>query len=327
MIVLSGIQPSGQLHIGNYIGALSGWVQQQGEHRNFLFIADLHAATIPEELPGSDIRQASREAAALYLASGLDPQQSVIFLQSDVAEHPYLGWLITCMSPLGWLDRMTQFKSKSARREVIGAGLYTYPCLQAADILLYDADYVPVGDDQRQHVEFARDVAQRFNAMFGECFKIPQPLIRAAGARIMGLDNPEEKMSKSVGTKQTGHAVFMRDDPDTVRRKFQRAKTDSGGPITFAEASPGVRNLLAIYEVLSGEARAMIERRFAGRGYKALKDAAAEAVIAAMAPIQARYRQLMEDRGYLDSVLRLGAEQAQAVAQKTLERARRAMKI
>ena len=326
-VILSGIQPSGQLHLGNYIGAISYWIEKQKEHRNYLFIADLHAATVPEDLVRLDIRSASREAAALYLAAGIDPQQSLIFLQSDVPQHAYLGWLMTCLSPMGWLDRMTQFKSKAAQREVIGAGLYTYPSLQAADILLYDADYVPVGDDQRQHVEFARDLAQRFNAMFGECLRVPQPMIRSSGARIMGLDNPEEKMSKSLAARHGGHAVHLLDSPDTIRRKFQRAKTDSGGPVSFSEGSAGVRNLLVVYEALTRQDRAQIEKRFAAAGYKRLKDEVADVVIEALEPIQREYARLMKERDHLDAVLQSGSERAAATAQRTVDRVRRAMRL
>ena len=326
-VVLSGIQPSGQLHLGNYIGAISLWVENQARHRNYLFIADLHAATIPEQLVARSLRQASREAAGLYLASGIDPEESLVFRQSDVPQHPYLGWLMQCMSPMGWLDRMTQFKSKAEGRDVISAALYSYPALQAADILLYDADYVPVGDDQKQHVEFTRDVAQRFNAMFGECLKIPAPLARASGARIMGLDNPAEKMSKSAAVLRPSHAIHLLDDADTIRKKFRAAKTDSGAPISFEQSSAGVLNMLTIIEVLTGESRSRLEEHFAGRGYKALKDQAAEAVIAELEPIQRKFTRLMSDPGYLDGVLRRGHEQASAIASRTLARVKDAMRI
>ena len=326
-VVLSGIQPSGQLHLGNYIGAIGFWVENQARYQNYLFIADLHAATIPEQLAERSLHESSREAAGLYLACGIDPQKSLVFLQSDVPQHPYLGWLIQCLSPMGWLDRMTQFKSRSAGREVIGAALYAYPALQAADILLYDADYVPVGEDQRQHVEFTRDVAQRFNAMFGECLKIPAPLMRASGARIMGLDNPAEKMSKSLAASTPGHAIQLLDDADTIRRKFRAAKTDSGGPVAFERASAGVVNMLTIIEVLTGQSRRGLQEHFAGRGYKALKDEAADAVIAKLQPIQQEFARVMSDAGYLDEVLRQGRDRAIAIASKTLARVKSAMRI
>jgi tryptophanyl-tRNA synthetase len=324
-VVLSGIQPSGQLHLGNYIGAISFWVEKQSQHRNYLFIADLHAATVPEQLATRSLRESSHEAAGLYLACGIDPGESLIFLQSDVPQHPYLGWLIQCLSPMGWLDRMTQFKSKAEGRDVIGAGLYAYPALQAADILLYDADYVPVGEDQRQHVEFTRDVAQRFNAMFGECLKIPAPLMRTSGARIMGLDNPAEKMSKSAAASRPGHAIQLLDDADTIRRKFRAAKTDSGGPVSFEHSSAGVVNMLTTMEVLTGQSRRRLEEHFAGRGYKALKDEVADAVISRLQPIQRGFARIMSDRGYLDGVLRQGRDRAIAIASKTLARVRNAM--
>lgn len=326
-IVLSGIQPSGDLHLGNYIGAISYWVENQTRHRNYLFIADLHAATVPEQLRERSLREASREAAALYIAAGIDPEQSLIFLQSDIPAHPYLGWLMLCMSPMGWLDRMTQFKAKSAQREVVGAALYSYPALQAADILLYDADFVPVGEDQQQHVEFTRDLAQRFNAMFGACLKIPALLIRSSGARIMGLDNPEEKMSKSAAARRPNHAVRLLDDADTIRRKFRGAKTDMGGSVSFSSPSAGVRNMLTIIEVLNGGSRQQIEERFAGRGYKALKDEVADVVIAKLQPIQKEFTRIREDPRYLDEVLGQGRDAASRIAARTLERVKKAMGI
>lgn len=326
-VVLSGIQPSGQLHLGNYIGAISFWVEKQAQHHNCLLIADLHAATIPEQLAARSLRESSREAAGLYLACGIDPEESLVFLQSDVPQHPYLGWLIQCLSPMGWLDRMTQFKSKAEGRDAIGAALYSYPTLQAADILLYDADYVPVGEDQRQHVEFTRDIAQRFNAMFGECLKIPAPLMRTSGARIMGLDNPAEKMSKSAAASRPSHAIQLLDDADTIRRKFRVAKTDSGGPVSFEHSSAGVVNMLTIIEVLTGQSRRRLEEHFAGRGYKALKDEVADAVIAKLQPIQQEFARIMSDPGYLDEVLRQGRERAIAIASRTLARVKSAMRI
>ncbi|HKA91861.1 MAG TPA: tryptophan--tRNA ligase [Haliangiales bacterium] len=321
-VVVSGIQPNGSLHLGNYIGALSYWVDNQTNYHNYLFLADLHALTIPEEITAAELRRNVREAAALYLAAGIDPDDSTIFLQSAVPAHAYLGWIMTCFAPLGWLERMTQFKSKSKGRSGVGAGVLTYPALQAADILLYDADFVPVGDDQKQHVELARDLAQRVNGMFGDCLKVPQPLIRASGARVMGLDDATEKMSKSLAVGRPGHAVGMLDDADTIRRKLRAAKTDPGNEARFDSAGPGVKNLLTIYEVLTREPRAAIEEKFHGKGYKLLKDEVAEAIIVALGPVQQRYRALMQDPAHVDAILARGAERAGEVAERTLARVR-----
>ena len=321
-VVLSGIQPNGRLHLRNYIGALSYWVENQSAYHNYLFLADLHALTVPERITATELRKNKREAAALYLASGIDPEKSLIFLQSAVPAHAYLGWIVACATPLGWLERMTQFKSKSKGRSAVGAGLFTYPALQAADILLYDADFVPVGEDQKQHVELTRDVAQRINSLFGECLKIPQPLIRESGARVMGLDDPGEKMSKSLAEERPGHAVGMLDDADTIRRKLRSAKTDLGNDARFDSAGPGVKNLLVIYEVLTKEPRAAIEEKFHGKGYKLLKDEVAEAIIRTLGPLQQRYRALMDDPAHLDAILARGAEQASVVAERTLARVR-----
>lgn len=319
--VLSGIQPNGRLHIGNYVGALSVWVAQQRETENFFCIADLHALTVPEAMQGPELRRQSREVAALYIACGIDPHASVMFLQSGVAAHPYLGWILTCCTPLGWLERMTQFKSKSEGRETVGAGLFTYPCLQASDILLYQPDLVPVGEDQKQHIELTRDIAQRFNGLFGECFKLPAPQIRASGARIMGLDDPETKMSKSYSSRP-GHGIFMLDDPKVIQKTIMTAKTDSGGELRFDLAGAGVRNLLTLFEVLSGESRAAIEARFVGKGYGGLKKAVAEVVIEKLRPIQEQHRELMRDAGELDRLLAEGARRAAEVADHTLSRVR-----
>lgn len=319
--VLSGIQPNGRLHIGNYVGALSVWVAQQRETENFFCIADMHALTVPEAIKGPELRQQSRDVAALYIACGIEPRESPIFLQSAVLAHPYLGWILTCCTPLGWLERMTQFKAKSEGRETVGAGILVYPCLQASDILLYQPDLVPVGEDQKQHIELTRDVAQRFNSMFGECFKLPAPQIRASGARIMGLDDPEVKMSKSYAHRP-GHGIYLLDEPKVIQKTIMTAKTDSGSELRFEHATAGVRNLLTIYEVLSGESHAAIEARFVGKGYGTLKKALAEIVIEKLRPIQERYRELTADRGELDRLLADGAQQAAAVADRTLAKAR-----
>lgn len=322
-IVLSGVQPTGLLHIGNYIGALSLWAQKQDEFKNFFMIADLHALTIPENIQADSLRANSRQVAALYIASGIDPEENVIFLQSAVSAHPYLAWILGCVTPMGWLERMTQFKSKAEQTESVGTGLFTYPALQAADILLYQAHYVPVGEDQRQHVELTRDIAARFNHLFGECFRLPEGLYRSTGARVMGFDDPTMKMSKSLAETRSGHAVNLLDPPNVIKKTIMSAVTDSGNEARFEHASPGVRNLLELYEVLTKQPRPQIEEQFHGKGYGTLKKAVLEVVSETLRPIQERYRQITEEAGYLDGLLAQGAERASEVADATLARARR----
>jgi tryptophanyl-tRNA synthetase len=322
--VLSGIQPSGNLHLGNYLGAVKRWVERQDEFENFFCIVDLHAITVPQ-VP-DELRRNVRELAAFYIAAGIDPQRSTVFVQSHVPAHAELCWILNCVTPMGWLERMTQFKDKSAResdnKERISTGLFDYPVLMAADILLYDASYVPVGDDQRQHVELTRDIATRFNRLYGETFTVPQPMISEAGARIMGLVDPSKKMSKSDDTP--GQRIGAYDDPDTIRRTIMRATTDSGREVRFDESRPGVFNLLSIYEVLSGESRPEIERRFEGKGYGDLKRAVADVVVSSLEPIRSRALALTAS-GELDDLLRQGAGRAAPVAEATLLRAKRAV--
>jgi tryptophanyl-tRNA synthetase len=321
--VLSGIQPTGNLHLGNYLGAIRRWVAAQEQYDNFFCIVDLHAMTLPWK--PEELRLQTRELAAIYLAAGIDPQRSAIFVQSHVPAHAELTWILNCVTPLGWLYRMTQFKTKSGgERDSSSAGLLDYPVLMAADILLYDANAVPVGDDQRQHVELTRDVAQRFNHLFGETFVLPEPLIEdeSLGARIMGLDDPTVKMSKS--NPAPGHAIRLLDPPDAIARKIKRATTDSGRDVRFDRERPGVFNLLSIYRAITGQSIPEIESHFEGKGYGALKQEVADTVIEALAPLQQRYRELTEDPTVLDTVLRTGAERAAAVANGTLARAKRA---
>ena len=249
--VLSGIQASGRLHIGNYIGAISLWAENQAQYENFLFVADLHALTIPESVDPKVLRGRIEEVFALYLACGIDPEQSTLFVQSEVPQHAELSWLLTCATPVSWLERATQYKVKGSS-EHASAGLLCYPSLQAADIFLYDADAVPVGDDQRQHVEITRAIGRRFNGLFGEILKIPDLLIRESGSRIMGLDDATAKMSKSTAEKQSGHAIGLLDTSAQARKKIMRAQTDSGSAVDFAtELSQGVENLLVIHEALT----------------------------------------------------------------------------
>ncbi|MCS6888279.1 tryptophan--tRNA ligase [Chloroflexus sp.] len=311
--VFSGIQPSGNLHIGNYLGAIQQWVAGQGQKTNFICIVDLHAITVPQD-PAA-LRQQTRELAALLLACGIDPQQTTLFVQSHVRAHAECSWVFSCVTPLGWLERMTQYKTKAQKQESVMTGLLTYPVLMAADILLYDADEVPVGEDQKQHIELTRDLAQRFNHLYGETFVIPKPVIRESGARIMGLNDPSVKMSKSETTR--GHAIRIVDDPDEIRWAIKRAVTDSYNEIRFSDdpERAGVNNLLQIYELLTGKSRPEIEAHFAGKGYGALKKELAEVVVESLRPIRERYYQLMNDAAELDRILAVGAEQARAVAE------------
>lgn len=317
--VLSGIQPSGNLTIGNYLGALRQWVAEQDAYDCYFCIVDLHAITVPQD--PTALRAKTREVAALYLAAGLDPERVTIFVQSHVPAHAELSWLLTCLTPLGWLYRMTQFKDKAAKQQQdsVGAGLLNYPVLMAADILLYQAHAVPVGDDQRQHLEFTRDLAQRFNSIYGDTFTIPQAMIPKAGARIMGLDNPNAKMSKSEASDY--HAIYLLDAPNVVKKKVMRAVTDSYGEIRFSseEDRAGVNNLLTIYQALSGETNQVIEAHFAGKGYGDLKKAVVEQVNNRLQPLQDTYQRLMNETGYLDHILAEGATRAETVAIKTLQ--------
>ena len=323
--VLSGIQPSGNLTIGNYLGALKQWVEVQHDYDCFYCVVDLHAITTAQD--PAELRQKTRESAAMYIAAGLDPEVSTIFVQSHLPAHSELAWMLTCMAPLGWLHRMTQFKDKSAKQaqESIGAGLLNYPSLMAADILLYHADLVPVGDDQNQHLEFTRDLAQRFNHLYGETFTLPSVMNPQAGARVMGLDNPTAKMSKSEAAEN--HAVFLLDSLPAARKKIMRAVTDSQREIRFSKEKEraGINNLLTIYQAITSETNEAIESHFANKGYGDLKRAVADCVVDTLEPLQARYNELMNEAGYLDSVLKVGREKAGAIAEATLKLAQERM--
>ena len=312
--VFSGVQPTGKLHIGNYLGAISVWAGQQDLFDNLFCVVDMHAITLPEAISPALLKQKTLEVAALYIACGIDPQRSTIFIQSHVPEHAVLAWILTCVTPLGRLYRMTQYKDKAENSASIGAGLLNYPLLMAADILLYDTDLVPVGEDQKQHVEFTRDVARRFNSLYGFSLRIPEPLIRVSGGRIMGLDDPASKMSKSIGEKVSGHAIGLLDPPEEVVRAIMGAATDSANEARFDHASPGVKNLLVMYEILSGRERRLIEEEFHGRGYVVLKRKLAELVNETLRPIRASYDAIIADRGYLESLLSQGAERARSLA-------------
>ncbi len=317
--VFSGVQPSGSLHIGNYVGALSQWRDILDDHDCIFCVVDLHALTIPENVKPAELRAKNRELAAAYMACGIDPDRATIFIQSEVTAHAELAWVLTCTTPLSWLHKMTQFKSKSGNSEAVGSGLLAYPVLQAADILLYDTDIVPVGDDQVQHIELARNIALRFNHLFGDTFVVPKHKVRAAGARVMGLDDPEAKMSKSA--TGAGHAIYLLDSPKTVKKAIMRAKTDLGCEFRWEEASPGVRNLITLYEVLSGEHRDVIAARYDGQGYGYLKKDLVDVVEATLAPIRAAYARYTDDPAELDRILDAGAERARSIAEPVLRRA------
>lgn len=314
--VLSGIQPSGHMHLGNYLGAVQKWVEVQDEKECFYCIVDLHAITVFQD--PKELLEQTRGVAALLLACGIDPAKSALFVQSHVRAHAEGCWVLNCVTPLGWLERMTQFKSKADKeKQRTSAGLLTYPVLQAADILLYDADEVPVGEDQRQHLELTRDIAQRFNHLYGETFKLPKPLIREFGARIMGLDDPTAKMSKgSSGTR--GHCIRLTDSEDEIRYALKRAVTDSGREIHFSDdpEKAGVNNLLTLYKLLTHKSREETEADFSdARGYGDLKKAVAEVVVEALRPIREEYDRLISDPAELDRLLAIGAEKARALAE------------
>ena len=313
--ILSGIQPTGTFTLGNYVGAVRNWDALQSDYNCIYMIANMHAITV-RQTP-ADLRRQTREAAALLLACGIDPAKSVLFVQSHVPAHAELSWVLSCSTPFGELTRMHQFKEKSAKHpEDINAGLFTYPVLMAADILIYNADLVPVGIDQKQHLELARNVAQRFNGVYGDTFVVPDGYIPKTGAKIMSLQEPEKKMSKS-DTNVNGF-VLMLDDADTIVRKFKRAVTDSDGCVRAGEDKPGVTNLMSIYSVFTGCDYAAIEQEFVGRGYGDFKLAVAEVVKDAFAPIQTEYKRLLADKTYLDGVLTEGARRAAAIADRTV---------
>jgi len=312
--VFSGMQPTGNLHIGNYLGALKNWVRIQQDYDCIFCIVDLHAVTVYQD--PAELRAKITEIAALYLAAGIDPKVSSIMVQSAVPAHAELAWMLTCVTPVGWLERMTQYKAKSAKQESIGDGLLQYPVLMAADILLYQAGIVPVGEDQAQHLELTRDVAQRFNSMYGETFVVPGTSLPAVGARIMGLDDPTQKMSKSAAG--ANHAVALLDPPEKIRKTLMRATTDSQPAVDFESAGPGVLNLISIYQAFSGSTDDEIRRQFTGMRYGDLKKQVAEMAIAHLEPFQQRYRQIVSEPGYLAAVLREGAERVAPIANDTV---------
>ena len=315
--IFSGIQPSGNIHLGNYLGAIKQWVDLADQFDESIYcIVDLHAITVPQN--PTEISRKILEVAALYLACGVDPSKSAIFVQSMRPEHTELSWILNCQAKMGELYRMTQFKDKSEKSENdnAGVGLFDYPVLMAADILLYDTTHVPVGEDQKQHVELTRDLAQRFNSKYGETFTIPEPVIKKETARIMGLDDPTKKMSKSASSPF--NYIAMTDDADTIRNKFKKAVTDSGSEIKTGVNKPAVTNLLNIYSEVSGKTVAELEKEFAGKGYGEFKLQLAEAVIRYLEPIQKRYYELMKNEDNLKSILENGSEKIAKTAAGTL---------
>ena len=316
--IFSGAQPTGNVHLGNYLGALRNWVALQHEYESFFCIVNLHAITVPQN--PRVLAEKTRELARIYLAVGIDPEVSTMFVQSDVLEHAELTWLLNCIARMSELERMTQFKDKARKQqENVGVGLFDYPVLMAADILLYQTDLVPVGEDQKQHLELTRDIAIRFNRNFGETFRVPEPFIPRVGARIMSLADPTKKMSKSDEESDAG-CVMLLDNADAVRRKFKRAVTDSGTEIRFDPSRPAINNLLTIYHLLTDKTLEEIEAHFNGSGYAKLKEELAEVTIEFLKPFQERVRAI--DDGKLDAILEEGASRAQTIARMTLDEAK-----
>jgi tryptophanyl-tRNA synthetase len=311
--IFSGVQPTGNFHLGNYIGALRNWVELQREYESLFCIVNLHAITLPQDPKA--LAAKTRDLARVYLAAGIDPKASIVFIQSDVHEHAELAWILNCVARVSELERMTQFKEKAAKqREAVGAGILNYPVLMAADILLYQTDLVPVGHDQKQHLELTRDLAERFNRDYGETFRVPDPFIPKVGARVQSLSDPLKKMSKS--DDDAAGSIFLLDDADTVRRKFKRAVTDSGTEIRFDANRPAITNLLTIYQVLTGKDAREVEAHFAGKGYAQLKSDLADATIEFLRPLQERARGYSDEE--LERVLNDGRERSQLSARQTL---------
>jgi len=316
--IFSGAQPTGNVHLGNYLGALRNWVALQREYESFFCIVNLHAITLPQD--PKELSAKTRDLARIYLAVGIDPNVSTIFVQSDVAEHAELTWLLNCVTRMSELERMTQFKDKARKqKENVGVALFDYPVLMAADILLYQTDLVPVGEDQKQHLELTRDIAIRFNRDYGETFRMPDAFIPKVGARIMSLADPLKKMSKSDEESEAG-CIMLLDDADAARRKFKRAVTDSGTEIRFDATRPAITNLLTIYHLLTEKTPAEIEEHFSGKGYAKLKQELADVTIEFLKPFQERVRDIDDDK--LDQILEQGAERAQAIAGSTLTKAK-----
>ena len=316
-VLFSGMQATGNLTLGNYLGALKNWVTLSDEYECFYSVVDMHSITVRQD--PATLRKRARALLTLYLAAGLDPKKNCIYYQSHVSGHAELAWILNCFTYMGELSRMTQFKDKSAKHaDNINAGLFTYPVLMAADILLYQADVVPVGIDQMQHLELTRDIAQRFNSIYGDVFTVPEAYIGKVGAKIMSLQEPSRKMSKS--DENPNGSIYLMDDPDTIMRKFKRAVTDSEGQIRYRDEQPGIKNLISIYCACTGKTPEEVEREFDGRGYGEFKPAVGEAVISVLKPLQERVAELTRDKAYIDSVIKNNAEKADYVANKTLRK-------
>jgi tryptophanyl-tRNA synthetase len=312
--VFSGVQPTGNLHIGNYLGALKNWTKIQYDYESIFCIVDLHAITVYQS--PAELRAKVEEIAALFLACGIDPKHSTVMAQSTVPGHSELAWMLTCVTPIGWLERMTQYKAKAAAQETIGDGLLQYPVLMTADILLYQAAVVPVGDDQSQHLELARDIAGRFNSLYGETFVVPETKLPTVGARVMGLDEPDKKMSKSA--PGAFHAIGLLDPPELIRKKMMRATTDSNPHVDFETMGPGVENLLGIYQAFGDVSDEEMKAKFSGMRYGDLKKTVAEMVVSQLEPIQQRYREITSEPGYLAGILEEGRARISPIAADTV---------
>ncbi len=320
-IIFSGMQPSGFPSLGNYLGALKNWVALQDEYNCLYCIVDLHSITVRQN--PAELRKKCRDLLMLYIATGLDPEQNIIYMQSHVSGHAELSWILNCYTYLGELNRMTQFKEKSkTHEENINAGLFTYPVLMAADILLFNTDLVPVGEDQRQHLELCRDVAERFNNIYGDVFKIPEPYIGKVGAKIMSLQEPEKKMSKSENANDN-NVIFLLDDPKVIINKIKRAVTDSDNNIIYSDHKPGIKNLINIYNAATGKTIKETEEEFAGKGYGVFKQAVGEAVVAEVEPIQNRFKELSKNKDYIDGIIKTNAEKANSIAERMLNKVKK----
>ncbi|MBO4902757.1 MAG: tryptophan--tRNA ligase [Lachnospiraceae bacterium] len=316
-VLFSGMQATGTLTIGNYLGALQNWLKLSDEYECFYSVVDLHSITVRQD--PAELRKRARALLTLYIAAGLDPKKNCIYYQSHVSGHAELSWILNCFTYMGELNRMTQFKDKAAKHaDNINAGLFTYPVLMAADILLYQSDVVPVGIDQMQHLEITRDIAQRFNAIYGDVFTIPEPYIGKVGAKIMSLQDPEKKMSKS--DENPNASIYLMDDPDTIMRKFKRAVTDSEGAVRYREEQPGIHNLIDIYCACSNKKPEEVEKEFDGKGYGDFKTAVGESVVSVLKPVQEEFARLEKDKAYIDGIIKENAEKANYFAQKTLRK-------
>lgn len=316
-ILFSGMQATGTLTLGNYLGALKNWVTLSDEYECFYSVVDLHSITVRQD--PAELRKRARNLLTLYIAAGLNPEKNCIYYQSHVSGHAELSWILNCFTYMGELNRMTQFKDKASKHsDNINAGLYTYPVLMAADILLYQADVVPVGKDQLQHLEITRDIAQRFNAIYGDVFTIPEPYVGKSGAKIMSLQDPSRKMSKS--DENANASVYLMDDPDTIMRKFKRAVTDLEAAVRYRDEQPGIKNLIDIYCACTGKTRQETEKEFEGKGYGEFKLAVGESVVSVLRPVQERFGELIKDKAYIDGIIKENAEKANYYALKTLRK-------